>query len=80
MLEHYGYGSENVYDNIRQDIKNSPLFRFDWFMKSRTSQEIARRCNTLVGLIQKENSEVEEDTKKVLLLFYKNIYKYEQLY
>ncbi|CAO3622217.1 unnamed protein product [Cunninghamella blakesleeana] len=64
MLEHYGYGSENVYDNIRQDIKNSPLFRFDWFMKSRTSQEIARRCNTLVGLIQKENSEVEEDTKK----------------
>ncbi|KAI9306125.1 SNF2 family N-terminal domain-containing protein [Cunninghamella echinulata] len=67
MLEHYGYGSENVYDNIRQDIKNSPLFRFDWFMKSRTSQEIARRCNTLVGLIQKENTDVEEDTKKKTL-------------
>ncbi|KAI8089804.1 SNF2 family N-terminal domain-containing protein [Halteromyces radiatus] len=64
MLEHYGYGSDNVYDNIRQDIRNSPLFRFDWFMKSRTSQELARRCNTLVGLIQKENSEVEEENKK----------------
>ncbi|SAM03058.1 hypothetical protein [Absidia glauca] len=65
MLEHYGYGSDNVYDNIRLDIKNSPLFRFDWFMKSRTSQELSRRCNTLVGLIQKENSEVEEENKKV---------------
>jgi SWI/SNF-related matrix-associated actin-dependent regulator of chromatin subfamily A member 5 len=65
MLEHYGYGSENVYDNIRLDIKNSPLFRFDWFMKSRTSQELSRRCNTLVGLIHKENSDVEEENKKV---------------
>lgn len=65
MLEHYGYGSDNVYDSIRQDIKNSPLFQFDWFMKSRTSQEIARRCNTLVGLIQKENTDVEEENKKV---------------
>ncbi|CAO3579030.1 unnamed protein product [Absidia cylindrospora] len=64
MLEHYGYGSDNVYDSIRQDIKNSPLFQFDWFMKSRTSQEIARRCNTLVGLIQKENTDVEEENKK----------------
>ncbi|KAI8337177.1 SNF2 family N-terminal domain-containing protein [Chlamydoabsidia padenii] len=64
MLEHYGYGNDSVYDNIRQDIRNSPLFRFDWFMKSRTSQEIARRCNTLIGLLQKENSEVEEENKK----------------
>ncbi|OAD75458.1 Homeodomain-like DNA binding domain-containing transcription factor [Phycomyces blakesleeanus NRRL 1555(-)] len=60
MLEKYGYGTENVYDNIRREIKSSALFRFDWFLKSRTSQEIARRCNTLIGLIQKENIESEE--------------------
>ncbi|KAI8393737.1 SNF2 family N-terminal domain-containing protein [Radiomyces spectabilis] len=60
MLEKYGYGTENVYDYIRREIRESPLFRFDWFLKSRTSQEIARRCNTLIGLIQKENAEIEE--------------------
>ncbi|KAI8991572.1 SNF2 family N-terminal domain-containing protein [Mycotypha africana] len=68
MLEKYGYGTENVYDNIRREIKQSPLFRFDWFLKSRTSQEIARRCNTLISLIQKENAEFEEvEEKKVKL-------------
>jgi len=64
MLEKYGYGTENVYDKIRQEIKGSPLFRFDWFLKSRTSQEISRRCNTLISLIQKENAELEEETKE----------------
>ncbi|KAG0164364.1 hypothetical protein DFQ28_004861 [Apophysomyces sp. BC1034] len=64
MLEKYGYGTENVYDHIRREIKSSPLFRFDWFMKSRTSQEIARRCNTLIGLIQKENAEMAEQSQE----------------
>ncbi|SAM04386.1 hypothetical protein [Absidia glauca] len=56
MLEKYGYGSENVYDLIRQEIKKTPLFRFDWFLKSRTSEEIKRRCATLIALIQKEQN------------------------
>jgi SWI/SNF-related matrix-associated actin-dependent regulator of chromatin subfamily A member 5 len=64
MLEKYGYGTENVYDHIRREIKQSPLFRFDWFLKSRTSQEVARRCNTLISLIQKENAEFEEPEEK----------------
>ncbi|KAG1145180.1 hypothetical protein G6F37_008896 [Rhizopus arrhizus] len=64
MLEKYGYGTENVYDHIRHEIKQSPLFRFDWFLKSRTSQEIARRCNTLISLIQKENAEAQEAEEK----------------
>ena len=32
-----GYGEEDVYDRIRQEIRNAPQFRFDWFLKSRTS-------------------------------------------
>ncbi|KAI9323763.1 SNF2 family N-terminal domain-containing protein [Dichotomocladium elegans] len=64
MLEKYGYGTENVYDHIRREIKESPMFRFDWFLKSRTSQEIARRCNTLIGLVQKENAELEERSQE----------------
>lgn len=64
MLQKHGYGTENVYDRIRQEIRNSPLFRFDWFLKSRTAPEIGRRCNTLIGLIQKEDAEVEEKEKE----------------
>ncbi|KAG0181723.1 hypothetical protein DFQ29_007389, partial [Apophysomyces sp. BC1021] len=64
MLEKYGYGTENVYDHIRREIRHSPQFRFDWFLKSRTSQEIARRCNTLIGLIQKENAEFEDEVQE----------------
>ncbi|KAK9722597.1 chromatin remodeling complex Adenosinetriphosphatase [Basidiobolus ranarum] len=60
MLESFGYGSEDVYENIRNEIRRSPLFRFDWFFKSRTTTELARRCNTLIGLIQKENGESED--------------------
>jgi len=32
-----GYGEDDVYDRIRKEIRESPLFRFDWFFKSRTS-------------------------------------------
>lgn len=54
MLDKYGLASENVYDRIRDEIRESPLFRFDWFFLSRTSQEISRRCATLLANVQKE--------------------------
>ncbi|KAI8816220.1 SNF2 family N-terminal domain-containing protein [Fimicolochytrium jonesii] len=54
MLERYGYGSDEVYDKILSSIKTSPLFRFDWFIKSRTAVEIQRRCTTLISLVTKE--------------------------
>ena len=38
-------------------------FRFDWFIKSRTAMELQRRCNTLITLIERENSEIEEKEK-----------------
>ncbi|ORX87384.1 hypothetical protein BCR32DRAFT_260626 [Anaeromyces robustus] len=58
-LARLGYGTEDVHEKIRQECRNSPLFRFDWFMKSRTAAEIGRRCNTLISLLTKEN-EVDE--------------------
>ena len=54
MLDKYGVNSENVYDNIRQEIQDSPLFRFDWFILSRTAVEIGRRCSTLLHTVEKE--------------------------
>lgn len=31
--------------------------RFDWFFKSRTPQELARRADTLIRLIEKEQED-----------------------
>ncbi|CAG8574236.1 2077_t:CDS:2 [Ambispora gerdemannii] len=59
-LAKYGYGTEEVYDKIRNDIEKFPPFRFNWFIKSRTSSELSRRCTTLISYLQKEQSEIEE--------------------
>jgi hypothetical protein len=52
-----GYGA---WDEIKAEIRASWRFRFDWFIKSRTPQELGRRCETLIRLIEKENEEDEE--------------------
>ncbi|XP_016402743.1 SWI/SNF-related matrix-associated actin-dependent regulator of chromatin subfamily A member 5-like [Sinocyclocheilus rhinocerous] len=63
MLHKLGFDKESVYDELRQCIRNSPQFRFDWFLKSRTAMELQRRCNTLITLIERENMELEERAK-----------------
>lgn len=60
MLYQLGIDKENVYDELRTEVRNAPLFRFDWFLKSRTAAELQRRCNTLITLIERENAELEE--------------------
>ena len=57
MVHKLGYGA---WDELKAEIRNSWRFRFDWFIKSRTPQELARRCDTLVRLIEKENEEDED--------------------
>lgn len=37
MLQKYQYGSDDIYEKIRAEIRKSPLFRFDWFIKSRSA-------------------------------------------
>lgn len=59
-----GLEKENIYDDLRNNIRNSLLFRFDWFIKSRTSAELQRRCNTLISLVERENQEIDEKLKK----------------
>lgn len=58
LLDKYGIDSEGIYERIRDDIRDSPLFRFDWFFLSRTPTEISRRCNTLLTTITREFEEV----------------------
>lgn len=65
QVHQLGYGS---WDELKAAIRDHWRFRFDWFFKSRTPQELARRCDTLIRLVEKENEEVEaaerEERKK----------------
>jgi SWI/SNF-related matrix-associated actin-dependent regulator of chromatin subfamily A member 5 len=79
MLNKYGLDAEGLYEKIRDEIRESPLFRFDWFFLSRTPQELGRRCATLITTVSREmeggkenkradvdeeEDEVEEPAKK----------------
>lgn len=56
MMAQVGYGN---WDVIKMEIRRAWQFRFDWFMRTRTSAELQRRCDTLIRLIEKENEEME---------------------
>ena len=59
-LAEYGLAEgSDTYDRIKKDVMGWSGFRFDWFIKSRTPQELGRRCNTLVLLVLKEMGEEE---------------------
>ncbi|KIW76376.1 hypothetical protein Z517_11122 [Fonsecaea pedrosoi CBS 271.37] len=60
MLDKYGVDGEGLYERIRDEIRESPLFRFDWFFLSRTPVEIGRRCTTLLNTVSREFGETEE--------------------
>uniref|UniRef100_A0A914H4M4 Uncharacterized protein n=1 Tax=Globodera rostochiensis TaxID=31243 RepID=A0A914H4M4_GLORO len=49
-----GLDNENLYDELRQKIRTAPQFRFDWFIRSRTTMELQRRSNILISLVEKE--------------------------
>ncbi|KAK7686498.1 hypothetical protein QCA50_010096 [Cerrena zonata] len=62
-LNHYGMRTDDVYERIKKDITEFPVFRFDWFFKSRSPQELQRRCNTLLGMIEKEAEAKQAEEK-----------------
>lgn len=60
MISELGYGN---WDELKYALRESPLFRFDWYAKSRTPQELSKRCDTLIRLIEKENQEEDEQDR-----------------
>ena len=56
-VEKLGYGR---WDELKAAARASHRFRFDWYFKSRTPQELARRCDTLIRLVEAEKKEEEE--------------------
>ncbi|XP_063940291.1 ISWI chromatin-remodeling complex ATPase CHR11-like [Daucus carota subsp. sativus] len=57
MTHKLGYGN---WDELKAAFRTSLLFQFNWFVKSRTTTELARRCDTLIRLVERENHEFEE--------------------
>jgi SWI/SNF-related matrix-associated actin-dependent regulator of chromatin subfamily A member 5 len=66
MMYRHGYGAA---ERIRMEIRRAWQFRFDWYFKSRNAQEIQKRCDLLVKIVEKENEEVkkkeEEEERKL---------------
>lgn len=52
-----GFGN---WEDLKAEIRKSWLFRFDWYFKSRTPQELAKRVETLVKLVEREMDDTEE--------------------
>lgn len=65
LLDKYGVDSDGIFEKIRDDIRESPLFRFDWFFLSRTPIEISRRCTTLLTTVAREFEDPSKPTNGV---------------
>lgn len=50
----YGLDRPDLFERIRDSIRLSPLFRFDFFFQSRTPSELSRRANTLLACVARE--------------------------
>jgi len=59
-MHHHGIDRDDCYELIKRDIGEWPLFRFDWFFKSRTPEELRRRGATLLLCIMKDKEEKED--------------------
>jgi len=55
MTHQLGFGN---WDELKAEIRKAWQFRFDWYLKSRTPQELNRRVDILMRIIQKENEEL----------------------
>ncbi|ODV59761.1 uncharacterized protein ASCRUDRAFT_81671 [Ascoidea rubescens DSM 1968] len=65
MLYKYGISTEDLYDRIREEIRKSPIFAFDFFLKSRNNNELSRRCQTLLSCLVKEHESEENQRIKI---------------
>jgi len=64
QMYRFGLDAPMLYEQIREAIRESPLFRFDWFFLSRTPAELGRRCQSLVATITKEDERKRRKMRK----------------
>ena len=61
MMHRHGYGAAR---RIQLEIRRAWQFRFDWFFKSRSPQEIQKRCDVLIKIVERELEELHEKEDK----------------
>jgi hypothetical protein len=62
MMHRHGYGAA---ERIRMEIRRAWQFRFDWYFKSRSAQEMQKRRDAIVKFVEKENEEYRKTKCKV---------------
>jgi SWI/SNF-related matrix-associated actin-dependent regulator of chromatin subfamily A member 5 len=61
MTQKLGYGK---WEELKLEVRKAWQFRFDWYLKSRTPQELNRRVDILIRLIEKETQESDDKEKE----------------
>ncbi|SMN18982.1 similar to Saccharomyces cerevisiae YBR245C ISW1 Member of the imitation-switch (ISWI) class of ATP-dependent chromatin remodeling complexes [Maudiozyma saulgeensis] len=64
-LAKYGLQRNDIYEVIRDEIRDCPMFEFNFFFSSRTPLEISRRIYTLLQCLEKEANQPSKDEKNV---------------
>jgi SWI/SNF-related matrix-associated actin-dependent regulator of chromatin subfamily A member 5 len=64
-LADIGVATPDAMEQLRSRILAAPQFRFDWFIKTRTTTDLARRCHKLVTFVEREQRESEERSEPV---------------
>ena len=64
LLNKLDIEKDTVYEEIKRHLRTAPQFRFDWFIKSRSTTEIMKRCQYLLNLIEKEYRENKGNVKR----------------
>lgn len=54
QMYRFGLDRADLYERIRDAVRLSPFLRFDFFLQSRSTAEISRRCSTLIACVLKE--------------------------
>jgi len=57
MMYKHGYLNN---ERIRLEIRRAPHFCFDWFFKSRNNQDIQKRCEFIIRVVEKELDELKK--------------------
>ncbi|CCD25527.1 chromatin-remodeling ATPase ISW1 NDAI_0F02090 [Naumovozyma dairenensis CBS 421] len=67
MLFKYGLDRSDVYDLMKDEIRDCPLFEIDFGFKSKTSTELARRTQVLLQCLEREFNQPIALTNEVKL-------------
>ena len=64
LLSRVGYG---FWDQLKDEIPKSDLFRNNWFVRTRSAQELQSRCERLIRCVEREFESKQNEKEEPLL-------------